>query len=286
MADAQPNLFRRRLGLELRSLRKRAGLSLVEASERLGLSGAPALSKIENGRQRVPPVSVPGFLEVYGVTDPEAGSEIRRLALLAASGKQTSLLAAYRESVRDPFAEYIHLEELALRAESFSYLIPGLLQTEEYAHAVVAGSRKWSTAKEIRSFVELRMVRQQALVREKPLGLWCILDEAALHRQVGGPAVMRRQLQRLLEAAESLPHVAIQVLPFRKGAHAGMDGPFTIMRFEAGPPIAVVEPMTTSLYLEDDADVERYETGFNHLRAESLDDEQSAELIHNLIKDQ
>ncbi|GAA1919715.1 helix-turn-helix domain-containing protein [Streptantibioticus ferralitis] len=285
MVDAQPNVHRRRLGLELRALRKEAGLNLDDAASKLGLSGAPALSKIENGKQRVAPIAIAGFLEAYNCTDPARSAEIRSLATLASSGKRTSLLARYRDSVRDPFAEYVHLEELAKRAETFVYLLPGLLQTEEYAQAVVTGSRKWSTQRDIRKFVELRMKRQQALTRSEPLGLWCVLDEAALRREVGGPDVMRRQLQRLVEVSEELPHVAIQVLPFAKGAHAGMDGGFTLLHFEAGPPVAVVEPMTTSLYLEDDRDVGRYETGFNHLRAEALDTEQSLAFIRNMIKD-
>ncbi len=285
MVDAQPNLHRRRLGLELRALRKEAGLNLGDAARELGLSGAPALSKIENGKQRVQPVAIAGFLEAYGCADEARATEIRGLASLASSAKRASLLTRYRESVRDPFAEYVHLEELARRAETFNLIIPGLLQTEGYAYAVVAGSRKWSTQRDIRKFVELRMVRQTALTRDDPLHLWCVLDEAALRRQVGGPAVMREQLVRLAEVAEDLPHVTIQVLPFDKGSHAGLDGEFTLLHFEAGPPVAVVEPMTTSLYLEEERDIGRYETGFDHLQADALDPEQSLTFLRDLIKD-
>lgn len=286
VVDAQPNLHRRRLGLELRALRKEAGLNLGDAAVKLGLSGAPALSKIENGKQRVAPIAIAGFLEAYECPkDSVRAAEIRAFASLASSGKRTSLLTRYRDTVRDPFAEYIHLEELAKRSETYANIVPGLLQTDAYAQAVVAGSRKWSVQRDIRKFVELRMARQRALTREEPLGLWCVLDEAALRRQVGGPEVMREQYRRLLEVAEGHPHVAIQVLQFEKGAHAGMDGPFTLLHFEAGPPVAVVEPMTTSLYLEEDSDVGRYETAFNHLRGEALDADQSLDFIRNLIKD-
>ncbi|MFD6934667.1 helix-turn-helix domain-containing protein [Streptomyces goshikiensis] len=286
MVDAQPNLHRRRLGLELRALRKEAGFNLGDAATLLGLSGAPALSKIENGKQRVAPIAVAGFLETYNCPkDSARAAEIRVLASLASSGKRMSLLTRYRDTVRDPFAEYIHLEELAKRSETYGHIIPGLLQTDAYAQAVVAGSRKWSTQRDIRKFVELRMVRQRALTRDEPLGLWCVLDEAALRRQVGGPEVMREQYRRLLEVSEKLPHVAIQVLPFERGAHSAMDGAFVLLHFEAGPPVAVVEPMTTSLYLEEDNDVGRYETGFNHLRSEALDTDDSFAFIRNLIKD-
>ena len=286
MTDAQPNLHRRRLGLELRELRRSAGFNLTEAAERLGLSGAPALSRIENGKQRVPPVSIAGFLETYGVTEQRQAAQLRSLATLASSSKRSSLLAQYRDSVRDPFAEFVHLEELAQRADTFTYLVCGLLQTEEYAQAVVSGSRKWSTQHDVARFVELRMARQRVLRRADALSLWCVLDEGALRRAVGGPKVMSRQLKYLLSITEDLPHVTLQVLPFAKGAHAGMDGAFTLLHFDAGPPVAVVEPMTTSLYLEEDGDVGRYETGFNHLRAEALDADQSRSFIHDLIKDE
>lgn len=285
MVDAQPNVHRRRLGLELRTLRKEAGLNLNDAAQKLKLSGAPALSKIENGKQRVPPVAIAGFLEAYECVDEARAVEIRGLATLASSAKRTSLLTKYRDSVRDPFAEYVHLEELARRAETFNVIVPGLLQTEQYAQAMVAGSRKWSTQRDIRRFVELRMVRQMALTRSDPLHLWCVLDEAALRRQVGDEGVMQQQLAHLIEVAEGLSHVTVQVLPFAKGAHTGVDGAFTLLHFEAGPPVAVVEPMTTSLYLEEERDIGRYETGFNHLQADALDPEQSLVFIRNLIKD-
>ncbi|UIX34694.1 helix-turn-helix domain-containing protein [Streptomyces sp. GQFP] len=285
MTDAQPNLHRRRLGLELRSLRKAAGMSLAEAADRLSLSGAPALSKIENGKQRVPPIALAGFFEVYGLQDKARVDKLRRLASLANSGRRTNLLDQYRQSIRDPFAEYLHLEELASKSDTFAWVVPGLLQTEDYARAVVERSRKWQTDREIDSFVELRMVRQEALSRENPLHLWCVLDESALQREVGGKHVMKAQLERLLDVTAQNKNVAIQVLPFAYGAHAGVDGPFHLLHFPAGPPVAVIEPMTTSLYLEEDSDIGRYETAFNHLRTEALDAEATQRYIHDLIKD-
>lgn len=285
MTDAQPNLHRRRLGLEFRSLRKAAGMSLAEAADRLSLSGAPALSKIENGKQRVPPIALAGFFEVYGLQDKDRVDKLRRLASLANSGRRTNLLDQYRQSIRDPFAEYLHLEELAYKSDTFAWVVPGLLQTEGYARAVVERSRKWQTDREIDSFVELRMVRQEALSRENPLHLWCVLDESALQREVGGKHVMKAQLEQLLDVTAQTKNVAIQVLLFAYGAHAGVDGPFHLLHFPTGPPVAVVEPMTTSLYLEEDSDIGRYETAFNHLRTEALDAEASQCYIHDLIKD-
>ncbi|WP_409238363.1 helix-turn-helix domain-containing protein [Streptomyces sp. PA5.6] len=291
MTDAQPNLHRRRLGLELRALRSSSlggqGMSLTEAAQRLALSGAPALSKIENGKQRVPLIALAGFFEVYGPVDDERKDKIRALASLASSGKRSNLLDEYKNSIRDPFAEYLHLEVLASRSETFTWVIPGLLQTKDYARTLVKQSRKWSTDRDIDSFVDLRMARQKALTRTDtdPLHLWCVLDESALVRAVGGKQVMREQLEYLLNLTDEHKHIAIQVLPFAYGAHAGIDGPFHLLHFPAGPPLAVVEPMTTALYLEEDSYITRYETSFNHLRTEALSVEASRRFIHDKIKD-
>jgi transcriptional regulator with XRE-family HTH domain len=287
MSDARPNLMRRRLGLALRTLRQRAGLNLPDAVERLGLSGPSALSKIENGKQRVPSAALDKYFDAYSVEDAQRMEEIRRLASLASSPRRTNLFNQYRDAVRDPFADYLELEELAAHADWYAVqLIPGLLQTPEYAHAVVDGSGKWRTAREVRTFVELRMKRQQVLRRENPLSLWCVLDEAALRRAIGGPQIMAGQLRHLLAVTEELPGVEIQVLPFGAGVHAGIDGAFTVFRFDAGDPLAVVEPLTTALYLEEDIHVGRYDVAFNHLRARALDIPASRDFISELIKEE
>ncbi|WP_077060417.1 helix-turn-helix transcriptional regulator [Streptomyces sp. MP131-18] len=285
MTDAQPNLHRRRLGLQLRSLRKATGMSLDEAAEKLDLPGKPSLSRIENGKQRVQPTAIFGFFEVYELEDEGRRQYIRQLAKLAASGKRSNLINEYRHAIPDPFAEYLDLEELATKSETFAFLIPGLLQTEAYAHAVVESSRGWQHQREIASFVELRMARQKVLRRQEPLHLWCILEEAALMRRVGGNALMKEQLQHLLNVTEELGHVHVQVLLFDHGAHTGMDGSFHLLHFPAGPPVAVVEPMTTSLYLEEDKHLARYETGFNHLRGEALPAKAARDYINRVIKE-
>jgi transcriptional regulator with XRE-family HTH domain len=287
MADARPNLMRRRLGLALRTLRQRAGLNLPDAVERLGLSGPSALSKIENGKQRVPSSALDKYFQAYDVTDEQRIQEIRRLAAMASSPRSTNLFNQYRDAVRDPFADYLELEELAVHADWYAVqLVPGLLQTPAYAHAVVEGSGKWRTAREVRTFVELRMKRQHVLRRENPLSMWCVLDEAVLRREMGGPRVMAEQLRHLLAMSEELPGVELQVLPFNAGVHAGIDGAFTVFRFDAGDPLAVVEPLTTSLYLEEDVHVGRYDVAFNHLRAGALDIPSSRDFLQDLIKEE
>ncbi|MFE4290697.1 helix-turn-helix domain-containing protein [Streptomyces sp. NPDC056907] len=287
MADARPSLMRRRLGLALRTLRQRSGLNLPDAVKLLGLSGPSALSKIENGKQRVPATSLDKYFQAYEVRDEQRIQEIRQLAAQASSSRRTNLFDQYRDAVRDPFADYLELEELAVHTDCYAaQLIPGLLQTPEYAYAVVEGSGKWGTAREVRTFVELRMKRQQALRRERPLSMWCVLDEAALRRAMGGAQVLAGQLRHLLDVSEALPGVDVQVLPFSVGVHAGIDGTFTLFRFDAGDPLVVLEPLTSSLYLEEDEHVGRYDVALNHLRARALDIPASREFIKDLIKEE
>lgn len=233
----------------------------------------------------MPPTSVYGYFEVYGLDDEKRRQHIRHLAKLAASGKRSNLFNEYRSAITNPFAEYLELEELATKVETFASVVPGLLQTKAYAHAIVEGSRLWHAQREIANFVELRLARQKALTKPEPLHLWCILEETALVRRVGGNAVMKEQLQHLLDMTEEHEHVDVQVMLFDHGAHAGTDGAFHLLHFPAGPPVAVVEPMTTSFYLEEDGHLARYETGFNHLRTEALNVRASRDYIHKVIKE-
>ncbi|MFS0694170.1 helix-turn-helix domain-containing protein [Streptomyces nitrosporeus] len=286
MVEARPNVHRRRFGSVMRSLRRGAGLSMEEAAERLGLSGKPALSKIENGKQRVSGLGLTAFFGVYGVESEETRTKVKAMAALAASGKRTNLLDQYQEAVQtDGFADYLHLEGLAIRSDAFLQVIPGLLQTEAYATSIVERSQVWSSKHEVARFVELRLARQAALSREAPLDLRCVLDEAALHRVVGGPEVMKQQLERLLTVTETHSNVVIQVLPARVGAHAGIDGPFQLLEFEVGPPIVVIETKTTSVYFEEDGDVGRYRSALDSLRTQALDAQASRRYIRELTKD-
>ncbi|MFI5942232.1 helix-turn-helix domain-containing protein [Streptomyces uncialis] len=286
MPEARPTVHRRRLGSALRSLRRAAGLSMDEAAERLSLSGKPTLSKIENGKQRVQGLALTAFLEVYGVQDEVTRRTIREMATLAASNRRTSLLDEYREAVQtEGFEEYLHLEELACATEGYLLIVPGLLQTRDYAASIVERSQVWPSRREVDRFVDLRMARQTALTRETPLVLSCILDEAALRRTVGGRATMKSQLERLLEVSEQRDNVKLRILPFEAGAHAGSDGSFQVLHFPAGPPVAVVEGKTTSVYLEETGDVDRYRSALDSLTGQALDLGQTQRFLHDLIKD-
>ncbi|MCX4548708.1 helix-turn-helix transcriptional regulator [Streptomyces sp. NBC_01500] len=287
MVEARPNVHRRRFGSALRSLRHAVGYGMEEAAERLGLSGKPALSKIENGKQRVSGLGLTAFFQVYGVESEETRQKVKAMAALAASGRRTNLLDEFQDAIQtDAFEDYLHLEGMATEADVFFLqVIPGLLQTRAYATSIVERSKVWSSKREVDRFVDLRLARQAVLSREEPLNLWCILDEAALRRVVGGPKVMQEQLAWLLTVTEERKHVDVQVLPFDVGAHAGVDGSFQLLKFQVGSPVAVVEAKTTSLYLEDDVPVDRYQSAFDDLRKQALDPQASRRCIQKLIKD-
>ncbi|MEU1816563.1 helix-turn-helix transcriptional regulator [Streptomyces roseifaciens] len=283
MADVSPTLLRRRLGTILKTMRMRAGLNLTDAAKLLGLYGAPSLSKIENGKQRP---DLERFFAVYGVEDAGCIAETREIAKLASSSRQKALFSQYRDVIRAPFADFIELEEIATRVDAYGALIiPGLLQTVEYAYAVIEGSSLWKSAREVRTFAELRMKRQGILTpslgsdaARAPLSLRCILDEACLRRAVGGPDVLRGQLEHLLTVSKQ-PNIELQVLPFGAGAHTGVNGAYTVFHFSVGEPVVAVEPLAKSVYMDEDALVVRYALAFEHMQAQALDAEASRDFI-------
>jgi len=165
-------------------------------------------------------------------------------------------------------------------------LIPGLLQTEDYARAALSRGIPNATKEEIGRKVEARMARQAVLTREPPLLLWAIVDEAALHRPVGGTAVMTAQLEHLASCAD-MPQVTLQALPYAVGGHPGMPGSFAIMRFpDAGAgDVVYIETQASTLFLESDTDLERFAGIFEHLRALALPPDESVALIRGVARD-
>jgi hypothetical protein len=165
-----------------------------------------------------------------------------------------------------------------------SLFVPGLLQTEDYARAVIRGEFPFASHDEIERRVEVRMARQDVLRGDNPLELWGIVDEAALRRQVGGQPVMRAQLHHLLDAVE-LPNVTFQLIPFDAGAHAGMRGSFVFLQFAeaAIPDVIYVDSMAGELFLEEDSEVRRYRVVFEHLRAVAASPNASRSLVTSLV---
>jgi transcriptional regulator with XRE-family HTH domain len=280
--EHSPTVRRRRLALELRRLREAARLTCEEVAEHLECS-ASKISRVETGRVSVSPRDVRDMLELYGVPAVQRES----LVQLARDSRQKGWWHAYSDTMQPQMATYIGLESAASEIRIYEVsLIPGLLQTEDYARAVIRAGMVNSPAEDIERRVSLLMARQPAVVRDDPPKVWAVLDEAALRRRVGGSGLMRLQLEHLLAQA-ALPNVAVQVIPFAGGAHPAMGRPFIILVFpeRVDTDVVYLEDLTSALYLEDVAEVDRYNVFFNHLRATALSFDDSAALITSVLKE-
>lgn len=273
-ASPSPTVRRKRLGIELRRLRDQAGLTCEEVGHRLDCSGT-RISRIETGRISIRPGDARELLEIYGVT----GAEADPLVQLAREARQKGWWHTYGRALPAWFEAYVGLEAAAARFRDFqSMVIPGLLQTEDYAGAVLRAAPR--PGGDIDRQVALRMERQNILSQPSPPDLWLVLTESAVRVQVGGPAVMRPQLRRLIDVAER-SSVTLQVLPFSTAAHAQPISPFTILEFPdaADPAVVYTEHLTGSLFLEAEEDISRYTVVFDYLRAEALGTAASIDLI-------
>ena len=281
-SEQSPTVRRRRLALELRRLREAAKLTCEEVAEHLECS-ASKISRVETGRVSVSPRDVRDMLELYEVPEAQRDS----LVQLARDSRQKGWWHAYSDTIQQQFATYVGLESAASEIRVYEVsLIPGLLQTEDYARAVIRSGTMNGHHDDIERKVALRMARQPALTRADPPMLWTVVDEAALRRAVGGAELMRAQLEHLLELA-SLKNVAMQVIPFTAGAHPAMGRPFVILVFpeRIDPDVVYLEDLTSAFYLEDVAEVDRYNVFFNHLSATALSFEDSAALVTSVLKD-
>lgn len=279
-ASINPTVRRRRLGAELRRLREEKGLTADDVAQRLLVSQSK-ISRLENGRRSISPRDVRDLCTEYGVTDENL---IDGLMKMARESRQRGWWHAFGDL---PYSVYIGLEEAAAKIMTYeSLLLPGLLQTREYATALVAGIQPDRDGEALHRRVEVRMQRQDRISGEDPVDLWAVIDEAALTRVVGDPEVMRAQLEYLAQLCE-LPHINVQVLPFRSGAHPGMTGAFSILEFPESADTAVVylEGVTSDLYLEKEPDVRRYTGLYEHLRASALSTVESRALILDKAKE-
>lgn len=274
-----PTLRRRQLGQELRRLREAAGTTIDQVAERLNCS-ASKISRIETGQSGVSSREVRDILAAYQIE----GALAESLVEMAREAKQRGWWQLYGTVLT---SAYVGLEAAAAQLRSFEPLvIPGLLQTEEYARAMVLAGWPDMSTEEVEQRIRVRIKRQSLLYQDDPIQLSVILDEAALRRPVGGIGAMRRQLDKLLNAAE-LPHVTLQVLPLSAGAHGGMDGAFTILLFEeqANQNLVFAANGAGGLFLEKDEEIERYAGIFSGLQASALSPARSIEMVARLAKE-
>lgn len=271
-----PTVRQRRFGAELLRLRTEAALTRDEVADRTKINPA-TLYRIENAKVRPQVRTASTLLDLYGVGQDE---QEKLLALLRDANKR-NWLQTYEDTFTDQYASFIGFEDEAEAVWNYeSSFIPGLLQTENYARAVIAGTLPEADEAQIDARAAARMQRQDVLRRDSPLKLWAIIDEAALQRRVGTQDVRVEQL-RHLQKVSRLPNVTLQVIPFAAGAHPGMPGSFVVMKFveDVGQDIVYIESMAGDLFLESETDVSRYTVVFEHLRAIALSPAETIGLI-------
>ncbi|MFJ6697290.1 helix-turn-helix domain-containing protein [Streptomyces sp. NPDC091272] len=278
--NINPTVRRRRLGQELRRLRETKGLTAEGVAEKLLVSQSK-ISRLENGRRSISPRDVRDLCGVYEVEDPRV---VESLMQMAKDSRQQGWWHAFGDI---PYSVYIGLETDAESLRVYEpQVVPGLLQTPQYAEAVISGALPESTPEEWAKRVGVRLRRQERVTTAAaPLRLWAVVDEAALRRMVGDRHLMLAQLEYLQELAR-LPHVTVQVLPFKAGAHTGLSGHYAILEFPETTDSSVVyiEGVTSDLYLEKTADVQKYTVMYEHLRAKALSAEDSQEYIDEIAK--
>ncbi|MEU5860974.1 MULTISPECIES: helix-turn-helix transcriptional regulator [unclassified Nonomuraea] len=276
MSVPNPTLRQRQLAMRLRELRHEAGLSIAEVAEHLLCSPAK-ISRIETAQRRVSLRDVRDLCRLYGVQD---SSELMTLA------KDARQKHWWQDYDNRSFRPMIGLEADSVAITEYEITtIPGLLQTEDYARAVIRGCLPRIDNDILQDRVLARLKRQELLTGREPPDYWVLLDESALHRHVGGRQTMLEQLRHLLTVTE-LPQVTIQVIPFTVGAHMGFDSTFRLLEFDKRSGIAdtvFVEHQMGLFYLEGDK-VEPFRETINHLRAEALNPQESKKQLAEMAR--
>src|SRR5215831_9311352 len=277
-----PTVLRILLGSQLRMLREVKGITREEAGYAIRASGSK-ISRLELGRVSFKERDVTDLLKLYGVDEDETAT----LVALAIQVNSPGWWHKYGDVLPDWFQVYVGLEEAASLIRLYEVqFVPGLLQTADYARAVVRLGQPGAAPEEIERRISLRMGRQELLTKPGGPRLWAIVDEAALRRPIGGKEVMRAQLEQLIEATNE-PQITLQVMPFRSGGHAAEAGAFTIMRFPEAdlPDVVYLEQLTSALYLDKRDDVEKYTEVMERLSVESESPERSVEILSGMLEE-
>jgi transcriptional regulator with XRE-family HTH domain len=276
MADLSPTIRQRELGMRLREFRTGKGLTVEEVAKEL-LCSPTKISRAETGARRATLRDVRDLCQLYGV-DAATSAELMNLAREA---RQPSWWTKYDDLKIVPF---IGLEQAASAITCFGmYFVPALLQTEDYARAIIKGIAPKIEEKVLSQRVEARIKRQELLYQNKPPKYRVILDEAVLHRQVGGPSVMRAELDKMLQLMRE-ERAAVQVLPYEIGAYGAIDSNFDYLEFAGTklPDLVFVESLVTHLYQERPEEIERYHEALDYLRDEALNLRDSAKRIEEI----
>lgn len=272
-----PNLYRRRLRDALRTAREAQHLTQRQAADALDWSMSK-LVRIEAGTVNVSTTDLKALLQLYAVADEV---QVGNLLEIARNTRRSPWYSKYQEVIGAAFAEFLGYERSASTIKTFTQLIiPGLVQTDDYARAILEIRR----VSRIEERVELRMERQELLDQEDCPDILYVLDEAALHRQVGGAATMRRQLRRLREAMGH-PKISIEIIPFSAGAHPSMSSSFTVLEFaDWDEDVLYQETTQGSVTTRENQDqVAEYIERFDLLRAASMGGQDAIALIDRLL---
>jgi hypothetical protein len=278
-----PTVPRMLLGIQLRRMREAAGVSPDQAGYEIRASRSK-ISRMENGRVRFKERDVTDLLTLYGITDEKTHAG---LVSLVRQANSPGWWSKYGDVMADWFEAYLGLEMVASVIRTFELqFVHGLFQTEDYARAVTMLGHTAAPAEEIDRRVNMRLKRQDLLSGPEPPQVWSVIDEGALRRPVGGAAVMRAQLKRLVEVAE-LRHVTVQVVPFSRGGHAAAGGSFTVLRFGEPdvPDVVYLEQLTSALYLDKREDVDHYMEVMNQLSTEALTPALTTHFLTEIIRE-
>jgi hypothetical protein len=278
-----PTVPRLILGNQLHRFREAAGVTPEAAGYEIRASRSK-ISRMEKGQVRLKERDVTDLLTLYGITDEKTRAG---LVTLVRQANAPGWWSKYGDIMADWFEAYLGLEAAASVIRTFELqFVHGLFQTEAYARAVTLLGHTAAPAEEIDRRVTLRLKRPDLLTGPEPPQVWSVIDEGALRRPVGGRAVMRAQLNWLIEVAE-LRRVTVQVVPFSRGGHAAAGGSFTVLRFGETdvPDVVYIEQLTSALYLDKREDVDHYLEVMNHLSTEALTPVQSARFLAEIIRE-
>jgi transcriptional regulator with XRE-family HTH domain len=284
---SSPTVWRRWLALELRRLRREAGMSMQQVADHIGGTKG-RLSFIESAERPVQTHDIDALLKLYEVDEDlwpiyhQAARDARKKGWWERYDKAT---------FPDSFSLLLGLEQGATRLRAYEpHIVHGLLQTPDYAKAVMRADIEMRTDERIAEMTDVRLERQKALTRQTdPLTLWVVMDEAALRRRVGSAAIMHAQMSHIVDLAQRLQNVMIQVLPFAGGANVGSRGPFTVLNFpsvtSSDRGVVHVEHYASSIYLEESSEIERHTLVFQHLCAQALPPLESISMIRRAAEE-
>jgi transcriptional regulator with XRE-family HTH domain len=276
MADLSPTIRQRELGMRLREFRTAKGFTVEDVAREL-LCSPTKISRAETGARRATLRDVRDLCQLYGI-DSETSAELMQLAREA---RQSGWWTKYDDLRISP---YIGMEQAASAITTFGmYYVPGLLQTEDYARAIIKGIAPKIDEDILGQRVEARMMRQNLLSQPKPPRYRALVDEAVLHRQVGGPAVMKAQLDKILSLTRA-ERAAVQVIPYEVGAYGAIDSNFVYLELATTklPDLVFVEGLSRELYLERPEELERYREALEYLRDQALNPRDSVKKIEKI----